>query len=70
MTSLDQNKFYVTLLSNASRNIYHQNTHAFFTVKLAQPIDLGSTSMWVLGVCEFRVLRLPKGQAPSYSTVT
>jgi len=43
MTSLGQNNFYVTLLSNASRNIYEQNTHADITVKLAQAI-LGSTS--------------------------
>jgi len=42
MTSLDQNNFNVTLLSNASREIYNMNTHADFTVKLAQPIDLGT----------------------------
>jgi len=52
MTSPDQSKFYVTLLSNASRDIYDQNTHADFTVKLAQTIDLGSTSNWQEGVCE------------------
>ena len=44
MTSFDQKNFYVTLLSNASLDIYDQNTHADFTVKLAQPIDLGSTT--------------------------
>ena len=42
MTSLDQKNFYITLLSNASRYIYDLNTHADFTVKLAQPIDLES----------------------------
>jgi len=36
--------FYVTLFSNASREIYEQNTHADFTVKVAQHIELGSTS--------------------------
>jgi len=70
MTSPDQNNFYITLLSNASREIYDLNTHADFTVKLAQPIDLGSTSKSEVGFCEFRVLHLPKGQTPSYSTVT
>ena len=43
---------YVTLFSNASRDIYEQNTHADFTVKLAQPVDLGSTSNWEVGLCE------------------
>jgi len=52
MTSLDLNNFYVTLLGNASRDIYEQNTHADFTVKLAQPIDLGTTSKWEVGVSE------------------
>ena len=70
MTSLDQNNFYVTLLSNASREIYDLNTHADFMVKLAQPIYLDTTSKWEGGCAKFRVLRLPKGQAPFYSTVT
>jgi len=52
MTSPEENKFYVTLLSNASRDIYDQNTHADFTVKLAQPMELGTTSKWEIGVCE------------------
>ena len=70
MTSLDQNNFYVTVKSNASRDIYDLNTHADFAVKLAQPIDLGTTSKWEVGFAKFRVLRLPKEQAPSYCTVT
>ena len=44
--------FYVTLLNNASRDIYEQNTHADFTVKLAQPVDVVSTSSWEVGLCE------------------
>ena len=44
--------FYVTLYSNASRYIYEQNTHADFTVKLTQPVEVGSTSNWEKGVCE------------------
>ena len=46
------NHFYVTLFSNASRNIYKDNTLAAFTVKLAQPIDLGTDENWEVGPCE------------------
>jgi len=61
MTSPTQNHIYVTLLSNASREIYEQNTHANFTVKLAQLIDLGLTSNSELGYAKNRVLRLLEG---------
>jgi len=61
MTSQGQNNVYVTLLSNASRDIYDQNTHADFTVKLAQPIDLGPTSNWEVGVCEISCSSSPEG---------
>ena len=64
MTSLDQNNFYVTLLSNALREIYDQNTHADFTVKLAQPIDLGTTSKWEVGVSEIWCSSSPEGARP------
>jgi len=64
MTSLDQNNFYVTLLSNASREIYDLNTHANFTVKLAQTIDLGTTSKWEVGVCEISCSSSPEGASP------
>ena len=64
MTSLDQKDFYVTVLSNASRDIYDQNTHADFTVKLAQPIDLGTTSKWELWVCEISCSTSPEGASP------
>ena len=50
MATLSQ--FYVTLFSNASRDIYEQNTQADFTVKLAQPVDMCSTSNWEVGLCE------------------
>jgi len=61
MTPPDQNNFYVTLLSTASRDIYELNTHADFTVKLAQPTDLGSTSTWEVGVCEISCSSSPEG---------
>ena len=64
MTSTGQNHFYVTLLSNASRDIYEQNTHAAFTGKLAQSIDLGLTSNWEAGVCEISCSSSPEGVNP------
>jgi len=64
MTSPGQTNFYVTLLSNASRDIYDQNTHADFTVKLAQKIDLGSTSNWEVGVCEISCSSSPEVASP------
>jgi len=63
MTSPGKN-FYVTLLSNASWDIYDQNTHADFTVNLAQPIDLGSTSNWKVGFCEISCSSSPEGSSP------
>jgi len=51
--------FYVTLFSNASRNIFERNTHADFTVKLAQAVDLRSTSSWEVGLLEISCSSLP-----------
>jgi len=50
MTS--SNSFYVTLFSNASQEIYENNTHAEFTVKLSRHFDLGTSPNWEVGVCE------------------
>jgi hypothetical protein len=44
--------FYVTLLSNASLKIYPSNTLSSFTLHLAQPVNLGSTDRWEVGVLE------------------
>jgi len=49
----DPNHFYVTLLSNASTDLYPNNTIARFTTELAQSIELGSSDKWEVGVCEF-----------------
>jgi len=65
MTAPGQNNIYVTLLSNASRDIYEQNTYEDFTVNLAQPIDLGSTSNWEVGVCEISCSSSPEGASPA-----
>jgi len=70
MTSPGQNNFNVTLLNNASRDIYEQNKHADFTVKLAQPIDLLSTFNWEVGVCEISCSPSPEGASPFSFTVT
>ena len=59
MTSLDQNNFY--FLSNASREIYDLNTHADFPVKLAQPIEVVSTTKWEVEYCEISSSSSPEG---------
>jgi len=64
MTSPRQNNFYVTVQSNASRDIYDQNTNADITVKLAQIIDLGSISNLEVGVCEISCSSSPEGASP------
>jgi hypothetical protein len=38
----EQTHFYITLLSNASQNLYTSNTLSSFTVNLARTIDLVS----------------------------
>ena len=58
------------LLGNASRDIYEQNTHADFTVEVAQRIDLRSTSNWEVGVCDISCSSSPEAVNPSYSTLT
>ena len=47
-----RNQFYVTLFSNASKEVYPDNTLTAFTIHLAQPIELGSSSDWEVGVAE------------------
>ena len=38
---IPRNHFYVTLFSNASKEVFPDNTLTAFTIHLAQPIDLG-----------------------------
>ena len=45
--------FYNTLFSNSSQKVHPANTLAEFTIQLANPIDLGSTDKWEVGLCEF-----------------
>ena len=47
-------QFYVTIFSNASRNLYPDNTIGAFTVELAGPIHMDPHANWEVGLCEFR----------------
>jgi len=49
---MERKHFYITLYSNASQTLYPDNTQTSFTCHLAQPIDLGSTSDWEVGLSE------------------
>jgi len=46
-----RNQFYVTLFSNASKEVFPNNTLTTFTIHLAQPIDLGQSD-WEVGLTE------------------
>ena len=59
------NHFYVTVFSKAWRDAYEQNTHADFTVKLAQLVDLSTTSNWEVGVCESSCSAPHTGENPT-----
>ena len=49
---ISRKQFYVTLFSNASKEMFPDNTLTAFTIHLAQPIDLGSSDAWELGLSE------------------
>ena len=51
MTS-STNSFYITLFSNASREVNENNTHADFIMKLSRTNNLGTSPNWEVGVCE------------------
>ena len=53
MSNIDPKHFYVTLLSNTTKNLYPDNTIAAFTAELARPIELGYYDSWEVGICEF-----------------
>ena len=48
---IPRNHFYVTLFSNASKDVFPDNTMKAFTIHLAKPIDL-SSSDWEVGLTE------------------
>ena len=45
--------FYVTVFSNASQDLYPDNTIGAFTVELVRPIHLGRNTNWEVRLCEF-----------------
>jgi len=53
MSHVDPKHFYVTLLSNTSKNLYPDNTIAAFKAELARPLELIYSENWEVGVCEF-----------------
>ena len=42
---MERKHFYIPLYSNASQKLYPDNTQAAFTCHLAQPVDLGTSSV-------------------------
>jgi hypothetical protein len=48
----ERRHFYVTLTSDASVDLYPDNTLADFVIHLSHPIDLGTSSAWEVGLCE------------------
>jgi len=49
---INRDDFYITLFSDASKETYSLNSHKSFTNNLALPLDLGSSSDWVVGLAE------------------
>ena len=50
------NYFYVTLFNNDWRKYYKDDTLATFTIKLTQPIYLGTDENWEVGIFEITFL--------------
>ena len=46
-------QLYVTVFSNASQDLYTENTIGAFTVELARPINLGPNTNFEVRLCEF-----------------
>ena len=57
---IPRNHFYVTLFSNASKEVFPDNTLTAFTIHLAQPIDLGQSN-WEVSPAELSY-KAPKRQ--------
>ena len=54
---IKRDNFYITLFSDASKEIFSLNSHTSFTNSLALPVDLGSSSDWVVGLAEISYKR-------------
>jgi len=53
MSTVHPKHFYVTLLSNTSKNLYPDNTITVIASELARPVELSFSYNWEVGVCEF-----------------
>ena len=53
---MERKHFYITLFSNASQKLNPDNTQAVFTCHLQQPVDLGTSSDWEVGLNEVTYL--------------
>ena len=49
---IHRNQFYVTRFSNASKEVFPDNTLTAFTIHFAQTIDLGASSHWEVGLAQ------------------
>ena len=49
---LQRNQLYVTLFSNASKEVFPDNSLTAFSIHLAHPINIGSASDWEVGLAE------------------
>ena len=49
---INRDDFYITLYNDASKETYSLNSHTSFTNNHALPLDLGSSSDWVVGLAE------------------
>ena len=49
---ISKKKFYVTMYSNAPKEVFPDNSLTAFTIHLAHPINLGSASDWEVGLAE------------------
>jgi len=49
---VNRDDFYITLFSDASAEIYTLNSQTKFTNRLALPVDLVSSSDWLVGLAE------------------
>jgi len=50
--NINRGYFYITLFSDASKEIYTLNSHTAFTNRLALTVDLSSSSDWLVGLTE------------------
>jgi len=50
--NINRDDFYITLLSDSSKETYPLNSHTSFTNTVALPLDLGLSSDWVVGLAE------------------